>query len=58
MGKPAQDLFAEFAGERVSPDPNRSGDVKYHLGYRSERQVADAVGCSWSWCRIRATSSS
>ena len=41
MGKPAKDLFAEFAGERVSPDPNRSGDVKYHLGYRSERQVAE-----------------
>ena len=39
----AADLFAEFAGERVSPDPNRSGDVKYHLGYRSERRVADAV---------------
>jgi 2-oxoglutarate dehydrogenase E1 component len=39
MGKPVRELFAEFAGERVSPDPNRSGDVKYHLGYRSERQV-------------------
>ena len=42
MGKPAADLFAEFAGERVSPDPNRSGDVKYHLGYRARRQVGDA----------------
>ena len=42
MGKPAADLFAEFAGERVSPDPNRSGDVKYHLGYRAVRQVGDA----------------
>ncbi|MDE3172394.1 MAG: 2-oxoglutarate dehydrogenase E1 component [Gemmatimonadota bacterium] len=41
MGKPAGDLFAEFAGERVSPDPNRSGDVKYHLGYRAERTLAD-----------------
>ncbi|HEX8723934.1 MAG TPA: 2-oxoglutarate dehydrogenase E1 component [Gemmatimonadaceae bacterium] len=43
LDKPAADLFAEFAGERVSPDPNRSGDVKYHLGYRSERRVADAT---------------
>ena len=43
MDKPAGDLFAEFAGERVSPDPNRSGDVKYHLGYQSERQVDDTV---------------
>jgi len=43
MDKSAADLFAEFAGERVSPDPNRSGDVKYHLGYRSERRVDDAV---------------
>ncbi len=39
MGKPVAELFAEFAGERVSPDPNRSGDVKYHLGYRSERAI-------------------
>jgi 2-oxoglutarate dehydrogenase E1 component len=43
MGKPAADLFAEFAGERVSPDPNRSGDVKYHLGYRASRQVDGAA---------------
>ncbi|HUX34285.1 MAG TPA: 2-oxoglutarate dehydrogenase E1 component, partial [Gemmatimonadaceae bacterium] len=43
MGKPAGELFAEFAGERISPDPNRSGDVKYHLGYRSQRQVGDRV---------------
>jgi 2-oxoglutarate dehydrogenase E1 component len=42
MDKPAAELFAEFAGERVSPDPNRSGDVKYHLGYRAERRVGDA----------------
>ncbi len=41
MGKPAGALFAEFAGERVSPDPNRSGDVKYHLGYEAERALAD-----------------
>ncbi|HEY5218256.1 MAG TPA: 2-oxoglutarate dehydrogenase E1 component [Gemmatimonadaceae bacterium] len=41
MGKPAGEVFAEFAGERVSPDPNRSGDVKYHLGYRSERRVGE-----------------
>ncbi|OYV67178.1 MAG: hypothetical protein B7Z72_10065, partial [Gemmatimonadetes bacterium 21-71-4] len=43
MDKPARDLFAEFAGERVSPDPNRSGDVKYHLGYRSEREFGGAT---------------
>jgi 2-oxoglutarate dehydrogenase E1 component len=43
MGKPAAELFAEFAGERVSPDPNRSGDVKYHLGYRSERSLDDGT---------------
>ncbi|MDE3151353.1 MAG: 2-oxoglutarate dehydrogenase E1 component [Gemmatimonadota bacterium] len=42
MGKPAAELFAEFAGERVSPDPNRSGDVKYHLGYRATHRVGDA----------------
>ncbi len=42
MGKPAADLFAEFAGERVSPDPNRSGDVKYHLGYRARRELGGA----------------
>ncbi len=39
MGKPTADLLAEFAGERVAPDPNRSGDVKYHLGYRARRDV-------------------
>jgi 2-oxoglutarate dehydrogenase E1 component len=43
MGKPYEQLFAEFAGERTSPDPNRSGDVKYHMGYRSKREVAGAT---------------
>jgi 2-oxoglutarate dehydrogenase E1 component len=38
MGMPAREIFAEFADE----DPNLyigRGDVKYHLGYSSDREV-------------------
>ena len=43
LGKPYAAMFAEFAGERTSPDPNRSGDVKYHMGYHGRREVRGAV---------------
>ncbi|MGA8279222.1 MAG: 2-oxoglutarate dehydrogenase E1 component [Rhodanobacteraceae bacterium] len=35
LGKPPQQLFAEFEGsyERADDDPAHSGDVKYHLGF-------------------------
>ncbi len=38
MGKPARDIFAEFADE----DPNLyigRGDVKYHLGHSTDREI-------------------
>ncbi|GIW70967.1 MAG: hypothetical protein KatS3mg102_0509 [Planctomycetota bacterium] len=38
LGKPMQEIFAEFADE----DPERylgRGDVKYHLGYAAEREL-------------------
>lgn len=37
LGKPPQELFAEFEGRKDQPrDPARTGDVKYHLGYSSD----------------------
>ncbi len=37
LGKPAQQLFAEFEGRHEGPqDPAHSGDVKYHMGYSSD----------------------
>jgi 2-oxoglutarate dehydrogenase E1 component len=41
MGKPAAELLAIFAGERVTTDPDRSGDVKYHIGYTGSHRVGD-----------------
>ncbi len=38
MGKPMQQIFAEFQGATVHPDDVQgSGDVKYHLGTSSDR---------------------
>jgi len=38
MGKPASQLFNEFAG--VSDDDTHMGDVKYHKGYSSQVKIA------------------
>ncbi|MGA9342061.1 MAG: 2-oxoglutarate dehydrogenase E1 component [Rhodanobacteraceae bacterium] len=41
LGKPPQQLFAEFEGnyERAADDPAHSGDVKYHLGFSANVQT-------------------
>jgi len=36
LGKSPKYLFAEFEGKIERDDPNRAGDVKYHLGYSSD----------------------
>ncbi|HET6602763.1 MAG TPA: 2-oxoglutarate dehydrogenase E1 component [Xanthomonadaceae bacterium] len=37
LGKPAQQMFAEFEGKHESPrDPAHTGDVKYHMGFSSD----------------------
>jgi 2-oxoglutarate dehydrogenase E1 component len=36
LGKSPRDLFAEFEGAIAKDDPNRSGDVKYHMGFSSD----------------------
>ncbi|MBT5433440.1 MAG: 2-oxoglutarate dehydrogenase E1 component [Rhodospirillaceae bacterium] len=42
MGKSYAQVFSEFQGESSTPDAVQgSGDVKYHLGTSSDRQVAD-----------------
>ena len=42
LNKPAQQLFEEFLGHHGDTNSaSGSGDVKYHLGYQSERQVPD-----------------
>jgi 2-oxoglutarate dehydrogenase E1 component len=42
MGKSYAQVFSEFQGESSHPDAvHGSGDVKYHLGTSSDRQVAD-----------------
>ena len=42
MGKPYAQVFSEFHGEAGHPDAVQgAGDVKYHLGTSSDRQVAD-----------------
>lgn len=38
LGKPYQDIFNEFAGKELE-DEYLLGDVKYHLGFSSERQT-------------------
>ncbi|MBM3580135.1 MAG: hypothetical protein FJX34_05120, partial [Alphaproteobacteria bacterium] len=43
MGKPYYQLFAEFKGTPGMPENvTKSGDVKYHMGYASTREIA---GC-------------
>ena len=40
MGKPLQTIFAEFQGISSKPDEiGGSGDVKYHLGTSSDREI-------------------
>lgn len=40
IGKPCRAIFSEFRGEKVAPeDIESSGDVKYHLGYSTKRQI-------------------
>ena len=40
LGKPPRDLLAEFKGfHHDDGDPDLTGDVKYHLGYSSDRQL-------------------
>jgi 2-oxoglutarate dehydrogenase E1 component len=37
LGKPPQQLFAEFEGRHEGPDdPAHSGDVKYHMGFSAD----------------------
>ena len=40
LGKPYQDIFNEFEGKELD-DEHVLGDVKYHLGFSSERTTAD-----------------
>ena len=41
MGKPYEAIFAEFKGKYAqSNEVNSSGDVKYHLGVSSDREIA------------------
>jgi len=40
LGKPYQDIFNEFEGKELD-DEYLLGDVKYHLGFSSERTTAD-----------------
>ena len=40
LGKPYQDIFNEFEGKLLE-DEYMMGDVKYHLGYSSERTTSD-----------------
>ena len=40
LGKSPSMLFDEFEGNHASNNPDRPGDVKYHLGYASDIQTA------------------
>jgi 2-oxoglutarate dehydrogenase E1 component len=40
MGKPYESIFAEFQGLPSAPGDLGSGDVKYHLGTSSDREIA------------------
>lgn len=42
LGKPFQDIFNEFEGKQLE-DEYLLGDVKYHLGYSSERTTANGT---------------
>lgn len=39
MGKPFENLFAEFEGRHDHADENATGDVKYHMGFLGSREV-------------------
>jgi len=41
IGKPAKDIFAEFRDQAIVN--SAGGDVKYHLGYSSDRETPDGV---------------
>ena len=43
LGKRPGDLFAEFEGVIAKDDPNRSGDVKYHMGFSSDVRTPGGV---------------
>ncbi len=43
LGKSPGELFAEFEGVIAKDDPNRSGDVKYHMGFSSDIRTAGGV---------------
>ncbi|MGY6554661.1 MAG: 2-oxoglutarate dehydrogenase E1 component [Wenzhouxiangella sp.] len=43
LGKSPRDLFAEFEGALAKDDPNRSGDVKYHMGFSSDVRTPGGV---------------
>jgi 2-oxoglutarate dehydrogenase E1 component len=39
--KPYEMIFAEFEGARLPDDVSGDGDVKYHLGYSTDRRLRD-----------------
>jgi 2-oxoglutarate dehydrogenase E1 component len=41
LGKPHEMIFAEFEGALLPEDVQGDGDVKYHLGYSSDRRTTD-----------------
>jgi 2-oxoglutarate dehydrogenase E1 component len=41
LGKPYEMIFAEFEGAHLPADVAGDGDVKYHLGYSTDRRRAD-----------------
>src|SRR5437867_4510625 len=44
MGKPYERLFQEFLGKHHQTNSaSGTGDVKYHLGYRGERELGDGT---------------
>ena len=43
LGKSPGELFAEFEGQMAKDDPNRSGDVKYHMGFSSDVRTPGGV---------------
>ena len=43
LGKSPRELFAEFEGSIAKDDPNRSGDVKYHMGFSSDVRTPGGV---------------
>ncbi len=43
LGKAPQQLFDEFEGRAKSDDPERSGDVKYHMGFSSNVRTPGSV---------------